>query len=64
MDYAQVTLRGLTVGDRVYVEGDLIPLAEMPEHLQKRVKTGQHPHLKPVKAESESKRAAEPETGE
>uniref|UniRef100_A0A6M3X4S7 Uncharacterized protein n=1 Tax=viral metagenome TaxID=1070528 RepID=A0A6M3X4S7_9ZZZZ len=45
MQYAKVTLRGLTVCARVWNEGDLVPLKDLPKPVQKMVKDGEHPHL-------------------
>ena len=48
MQYAKVLLRGLTACARVWNEGDMIPLKDLPKPLQTMVKAGKHPHLEKV----------------
>jgi len=67
MQYAKVTLRGLTVCARVWNEGELIPFAALPKPVQKMVKAGKHPHLELVKvdkAEAEAGNAEGDASGE
>lgn len=44
----EVTLRGLTVLNRVRAAGERLPFEALPEHLQGPVRDGRHPHLRVV----------------
>lgn len=47
----RVELRGLTFLERVWNEGDEVPLSDLSEYLQEQVKAGKHPHLALVETE-------------
>ena len=58
----RVGLRGLTFSERVWNEGDEVPLSDLSKYLQGQVKAGKHPHLALVEVEKvASKKAPEAE---